>query len=226
MGGVSVITKRDLLLKKSWQVWFDLDSVEFFSLKSRSWSVYNSKLNIARHSSAACVIKEFVYVVGGHKVELPGKFINTIERCHNAVQQSYFELINVKATEVALSIANQLAFPLPEDNGILILAASLEDPRKNFAYFIDLKAREIKQSKFGFSVGSVNHWHNSRMVHEKRVNFLTDSLQILRFELQACEWSFFDLQEVAWEEHKKEEVIFEDGSHVFYEDVLEGNASF
>lgn len=83
--------------------------------------------------------------------------------------------------------------PLPEDKGILILASDMKDPRINDGYFIDLKEKKIKESKFEYSIGTVNHWHNSYFLYEKRINFITDLLQILRFEIQSCEWSLFDL---------------------------------
>jgi hypothetical protein len=59
---------RDLFKKATTQTLHDIESVEFFSLKSNKWEVYNARLSIGRHSAAACCIKEYLYVIGGHKV--------------------------------------------------------------------------------------------------------------------------------------------------------------
>jgi hypothetical protein len=76
-----------------------------------------------------------------------------------------------------------MCVPLSEDKGILILASDLNDPRMNHGYFLDLNDKEMKSSKLEFSIGSINQWHNSYKLYEKKINFITDSLQVLRFDL-------------------------------------------
>ena len=76
----------------------DTDSVEFYSLGTKTFQRYNAKLCIARNQASACFIEDYVYVVGGHTVKHPNKFINTIERCHKSVPSSYFEQVRVRQT--------------------------------------------------------------------------------------------------------------------------------
>lgn len=225
IGGIYVTHRQDLFYKKTIQTFHDTNLVEYYSIKSQKWETYNSKLSLPRYSAAACSIKDYVYVVGGHKISQPSKFINTIERCHKNIPSSYFQVITVKQRLVNLSVQNQLAFPLPDDNGILILACQGNDASTNEGFFIDLKQMEMKVSKFGYQVGPINHWHNSCEIYERRLNFLTEQQQILRFETQSCEWSLIELAEVTQHKNNKsaqsnsfvnEYKIYEDGSHHYY----------
>lgn len=96
IGGITVRCKRDPYLKRTTQRHVDLASVEYFSLKERKWERFNAKLQIARHQASASYINGYIYVIGGHTVDFPDKFINTIERCHKSVPSSNFERINIK----------------------------------------------------------------------------------------------------------------------------------
>ena len=87
---------------------------------------------------------------------------------------------------VDLCLQTHLCVAIPEDNGILILGNQQEDPFKNEAFFVDLKDFKMKKSDFNYSIGPINNWRNSYKLYEQRINFLTDHLQILRFENQAC----------------------------------------
>lgn len=73
-----------------------METVEYFSLGERRWQRFNAKLQIARHQASASFLKDFIYVVGGHTTDQPGKFINTLERCHKTVPSSHFERINIR----------------------------------------------------------------------------------------------------------------------------------
>lgn len=99
IGGVTIKYRRDPYLKKTTQSVHDLASVEFYSLQGRTWDRFNSRLNIARHSASASYIGDYVYVMGGHTVDQPKKFINTFERCHKLVPSSVFERITLKQRE-------------------------------------------------------------------------------------------------------------------------------
>lgn len=91
----------------------------------------------------------------------PGKFINTIERCHKTVPSSNFERISLRQPEVDLWIEGLLAVPISEDKGILIITASPDPEPLNNAYFIDLRSFELKPSKFRQSLGSITDWKSS-----------------------------------------------------------------
>eukprot|EP00347_Sterkiella_histriomuscorum_P017947 403347374 len=241
IGGVYVTNHRDLFKKTSYQKYHDISNVEFYSIKSQSFERYNANLSIARHSASACYLKDYVYVIGGHTVDHPTKYINTIERCHKSVPSSYFERINVQQNfganvGVDLTIQSLLSVAIPEDNGILILGSSNHDQWDNQGYYLNMKEKTMKQSKFNYSIGPINDWKNSYQYYEQRINFLTESLQILRFGVQACEWSLFDLGKVKTEiskkkllkkankkekkEKKNKSKVFEDGSHLYYQDFI------
>jgi hypothetical protein len=216
IGGVTITYKKDPYQKRTYQITTDLNTIECFSFETKKWDRFNAKLQIARHSASTCYLHDFIYVIGGHTVEQPNKFINTIERCHKLVPSSHFERLNIRQPEVDFNILGQLSVPIPENNGILILTASdpslVKDRFKNckriikrsgndgepvnHGYFVDLKAMELKKSKFDFSLGPITSWHNSYALYEQRFNFLTERLQVLRFENHSCEWSLFDIPEV------------------------------
>jgi len=134
-----------------------------------------------------------VYVIGGHSLKAPGKFINTLERCHKSVPSSRFERISIKQPEVDLWIEGILSVSISEDKGILVLTASPDAEPYNSAFFVDLRTFELKPSKFRFSLGPICDWKCSFNSHEQRLNFLTERLQILRFENHTCEWTLFDV---------------------------------
>ena len=69
IGGVYVTYKRDLFLKSTSMKHHDTATVEYYSLKTRTFERYNAKLSIARHSAAACSLMDYVYVIGGHTVD-------------------------------------------------------------------------------------------------------------------------------------------------------------
>jgi hypothetical protein len=123
----------------------------------------------------------------------PGKFINTIERCHKTVPSSHFERISLRQTNVDLWIEGLLSVPISEDKGILILTASPDPEPANAAYFIDLRTFKLKPSKFRYSLGAITDWKLSYQSFDQRINFLTERQQILRFENHACEWTLFDI---------------------------------
>ncbi len=66
------------------------------------------------------------------------------------------------------------------DTGILILGCI--DDFSNEAYFMDFKDYKMKKSEFNHSVGPINNWKNSFKFYEQRFNFLTEQVQVLRFE--------------------------------------------
>ena len=70
-GGIIVKRHIDLFLKKKQQEYLDTDIVEQFDFSTSQWTTFNARLSIARHSAAICELKGFLYVIGGHKVELP-----------------------------------------------------------------------------------------------------------------------------------------------------------
>ena len=80
-GGVTETTKIDVFNKTKTQMLHDSDLVEFFDFYKLRWEVFNARLAKARHSAAACELDGFIYVVGGHTVDLPNQYINSIERC-------------------------------------------------------------------------------------------------------------------------------------------------
>lgn len=81
-GGLNVVKKVDIFLKRKSQSFHDLDTVERFDFSKGVWDIFNAKLSIPRHQASICELKGFLYVIGGHKVELPNEFISSIERCH------------------------------------------------------------------------------------------------------------------------------------------------
>ena len=80
-GGVTISRKVDLFRKKKTQTFHDNDSVEVFSFSENRWETFNACLSIARHSASICELKGHLYVIGGHRVDLPNEFICSIERC-------------------------------------------------------------------------------------------------------------------------------------------------
>ena len=64
--------------------------------------------------------------------------------------------------------------------------------------FLDTKANEMKILNFHSQVGSIHHWHGSCSKYKKYKAFLTDELQILRFDNQTYDWSLQELAEVKW----------------------------
>ena len=96
IGGITVTNRKDPYLKKITQTITDLASVEYFSITDSKWERYNAGLEIARHEASASYLGDYIYVIGGHTVSQPKKFINTIERCHKTVRSSHFERINIK----------------------------------------------------------------------------------------------------------------------------------
>ena len=107
-----------------------------------------------------------MYVIGGHTLTSPGKFINTIERCHKTVPSSHFERISIRQPDVDLWIEGLLSVPISEDKGILILTASPDAEPVNHAYFIDLRTFELKPSKFRYPLGSITDWKCSYQSYE------------------------------------------------------------
>jgi hypothetical protein len=96
IGGVSVAYIKDPYKKQTRQRVSDLSTIDCYSLESKQWTRFNAKIQIARHSASASYIKDYIYVIGGHTVDLPHKFINTIERCHKSVPSSNFERLNIR----------------------------------------------------------------------------------------------------------------------------------
>ena len=158
IGGVTVSYWRDPYQKQTKQKIKDLASVEFYSINESKWQRYNARLQIARHEASASYLGDFIYVIGGHTMQSPKKFINTIERCHKNVPSSLFERINIKQRDVDLSVQGLLSVPISEDRGILIITASGDAEPYNEAYFVDLHSFELKQSKFRFSIGPITDW--------------------------------------------------------------------
>jgi hypothetical protein len=94
-GGCYITTHNDLFLKKKSQSFKDSNLVELFNFKTEKWKVFSAHLCIPRHHASICTLNGFMYVIGGHKLDLPNEFINSIERCHISALQSSFDLINV-----------------------------------------------------------------------------------------------------------------------------------
>ena len=88
--------------------------------------------------------------------------------------------------------------PLPDDNGIMILSSHVDDPRINQGFFLDVRNREMKESNFTEDIGAINHWQTSCAPYKQITAYLTEELQILRFDHQACAWSTQELAEVQW----------------------------
>ena len=100
---------------------------------------FNARLSIARHSASICELKGNLYVIGGHKVELPQEFICSIEQSPVRCFQSHFNLLRINYSGMDLRIQTLLAMPLIEDNGIMILSDHSEYPYMNQGFFIDLR---------------------------------------------------------------------------------------
>jgi hypothetical protein len=81
-GGCFVKTENDFFLKRKTQTWHDSSTVEMFNFKTLKWKTFSAKLAIARHAATVCEMNGYLYVTGGHKVELPTEFIYSVERCH------------------------------------------------------------------------------------------------------------------------------------------------
>ena len=56
----------------------------------------------------------------------------------------------------------------------------------------------MKTSKFFHQVGPIHHWQNSCAKHKKFTAYLTEELQLLRFDHQTCDWSTHDLAYIDW----------------------------
>ena len=95
-------------------------------------------------------------------------------------------------------IQNNITLPLDEDSGILILSQHSESAIFNQGMFLDTKSNEMKISKFHSQVGNIHHWHGACSKYKKYTAFLTDELQILRFDNQTYDWSLQELAEVKW----------------------------
>ena len=151
--------------------------VELFDFRKEAWITFNARLSIARHSAAICELKNYLYVIGGHKVELPNEFICSIERCPVRCVQSNFDLLRVNFNGLDLRIQTLLTMPLVEDNGIMIVSDHSEMPFMNQGFFVDLRQpASMKTSKFYHSVGPVNHWQGSYARHKRHTAYLTEEL--------------------------------------------------
>ena len=81
-GGYYIKTHVDLFLKKTTQTYHDSNQVELFNFKTEKWKIFSAQLCIARHQGTICNLNRYLYVIGGHRLEHPTEFINSIERCH------------------------------------------------------------------------------------------------------------------------------------------------
>ena len=120
-GGCYVKTENDLFLKKKKQTWCDTNSVELFNFKTLKWKTFCASLAIARHSATVCEMNGYLYVSGGHRVELPTEFIYSIERCHLSSLQSSFDLIKMDYNMMKLQLQTIVSFPSSDDNCLLIM---------------------------------------------------------------------------------------------------------
>ena len=197
-GGIIIKRHIDLFLKQKKQEYLDSAIVEQFDFATSEWITFNARLSIARHSAAICELKGQLYVIGGHRVELPLEFICSIEQAPVRCQQSTFNLIQINYGGMDLRIQTLLAMPLVEDNGIMIVSDHSEIPYMNQGFFIDLGSNSMKTSKFFHQVGPVHHWQNSCAKYKKFTAYLTDELQLLRFDHQTCDWSTHDLAYIDW----------------------------
>ena len=130
-GGIYIKRHIDLFLKKKTQEYLDTDIVEQFDFATSQWMTFNARLSMARHSATICELKGYLYVIGGHKVELPLEFICSIEQCPIRCFQSHFNLLRVNYNGMNLRIQTLLAMPLHEDNGIMILSDRQDSPYMN-----------------------------------------------------------------------------------------------
>lgn len=103
-GGITMKSHIDLFSKRKTQTYHDSDCVEQFDFSRNEWTTFNARLSIARHLASICELKGFLYVIGGHKVELPQEFICSIERCAVRCLQSTFDLIPVNFNGLDLRI--------------------------------------------------------------------------------------------------------------------------
>lgn len=143
-------------------------------------------------------MKGYLYVIGGHTVALPTDFMNTIERCPVKAEQSSFDLLSVNYNQMDLRIQSLLTMPLPDDNGIMILSSHVDDPRVNQGFFLDVRSRQMKESNFTEEIGAINHWQNSCAPYKQITAYLTEDLQILKFDHQGSAWSTQELAEIRW----------------------------
>ena len=147
-GGITISQKLDLFLKKKTQSFADTDVVEIYDFSQNSWVTFNARLSIARHLASICELKGNLYVIGGHKVELPNEFICSIEQCPIRCQQSSFHLLRINYSGLDLRIQTLLAMPLLEDDGIMIVSDYSEGSHMNQGFFVDLKCKAMKKSRF------------------------------------------------------------------------------
>ena len=197
-GGITVQKHIDLFKKKKTQSFHDSDLIEQYDFHTGQWSTFTARLAIARHSAAICELKGYLYIVGGHTVELPTDFMNTIERCPVKAEQSSFDLLSINYNQMDLRIQSLLTMPLPDDNGIMILSSHVDDPRVNQGFFLDVRNRQMKESNFTEEIGAINHWQNSCAPYKQITAYLTEDLQILKFDHQSCAWSLQELAEIQW----------------------------
>jgi hypothetical protein len=95
--------------------------VEYFNFRTWKWDVFNAKLTIARHGAAAVEVNGSIYIVGGHTVDLPDQFINSIERYTVKKNMSCFEILDVKFMQRDIRMQSQLVLPIADENGLLIV---------------------------------------------------------------------------------------------------------
>lgn len=103
-GGVTISSHVDLFKKRKTQKLHDSDTVEQYDFSKNTWTSFSARLAIARHSAAICELGGFLYVIGGHKVELPDQFISSIERCPITCFQSHFNLLRINYNGLDLRI--------------------------------------------------------------------------------------------------------------------------
>jgi len=103
-GGVTIQKKIDLFRKQKTEKYIDCDIVEQFDFATGEWDTFNAKLSIARHAASVCELQGFLYVIGGHRVELPNEFICSIERCPIRCEQSTFTLLKINYSGLDLRI--------------------------------------------------------------------------------------------------------------------------
>ena len=197
-GGITVEKHVDLFKKSKTQTFHDSDLIEQYDFHTGQWTTFTARLAVARHSAAICELKGYLYVIGGHTVALPTDFMNTIERCPVKAEQSSFDLLAVNYNQMDLRIQSLLTMPLPDDNGIMILSSHVDDPRVNQGFFLDVRHRQMKESNFTEEIGSINHWQNSCAPYKQMTAYLTEDLQILKFDHQSCAWSTQELAEIRW----------------------------
>lgn len=84
----------------------------------------------------------------------------------------------------------------------------------------------MKISKFNEAVGSINHWAGSHTEYKNMTVFLTEQLEVLRFDHQTCDWSLINISTMQWVSEPEQAFIAansaldtqaevkEDGSHL------------